>query len=320
MPSVLVVGDPAEPYLRLLSELPQGTRVAIGESPDAWQSVAADADVIFFANQKPALFPEAWRMSPNVRWIHSLWAGVDRLLIPEVMASPVPVTNAKGAYSKSLAEFCILGILFFAKDVRRLLAQQRAAHWEKFDCDEIYGAKLGVVGYGDIGRAIAERGKGMGLEIHALRRNPARSEADPIIDKLYGPDQLHDLLAVCDYVALALPQTSDTVHTIGAAELARMKSSAVILNVGRGTAIDEVALAEALQNGVIRAAALDVFEREPLAASSPLWAMDNVLVSPHCADNTRSWLDDSVRLFLDNFARYSAGLPLRNIVDKQAGY
>jgi phosphoglycerate dehydrogenase-like enzyme len=320
MPSVIVIGDAAEPCLRLLNELPPDVRVAIGESPEAWSPVAASAEVIFFANQKPALFPQAWTMAPRVQWVHSLWAGVDKLLTPQVLASPVPLTNAKGAFSKSLAEFCILGILFFAKDVRRLLAQQKAAHWEKFECVEIHGAKLGVIGYGDIGRAIAERGKGMGLEIHALRRNPALSAADPLIDKLYTPAQLHELLATCDYVALALPQTPDTVRVIGAAELARMKPSAVLLNVGRGTAVDEAALAEALRTGQIRAAALDVFEAEPLAPASPLWGMDNVLVSPHTADNTSTWLDDSVRIFLDNYRRFAAGEPLRNIVDKQAGY
>jgi len=219
-----------------------------------------------------------------------------------------------------LAEFCILGILFQAKNVRRLLRQEAAAHWEKFDSTEIYGQTLGIIGYGDIGKEIAKRGHGMGLKVHAMRRNPAQSAGDPLLEKSYGPDQLHEMLAVCDYVALALPQTADTVGVIGAKEFAAMKRTAVVLNVGRGTAINEADLVAALQNGTIHSASLDVFETEPLPKSSPLWAMDNCFISPHTADNTHTWLDDSTRIFLENFKLYAAGQPLRNIVDKQAGY
>ena len=318
--TVLVIGNPADRHLRLLAELPPDTSIAVGESTAAFANLAPTADVIFFANQDPPLFEQVIRMAPNVKWVHSLWAGVDKLLVPEVRNTALPLTNAKGAYSKSLAEFCILGILFFAKDMRRLLRQQRERHWEKFDCIEIHGQTLGIIGYGDIGREIALRGHGMGLKIHALRRRPEQSAGDPIITKTYSPDQILDLMAACDYVALALPQTPDTVRTVGARELAAMKPSAIILNVGRGSAIDEDALADALIHNRIRGAALDVFDKEPLPATSPFWTLDNVFLSPHTADNTATWQDDSVRIFLDNFRRYSAGEPLRNLVDKEAGY
>ena len=318
--TVLVLGNPTDRHLRLLAELPLETSIAVGETPEAFANLAPEADIIFFANQNPPLFEQVIRMAPRVKWVHSLWAGVDKLLVPEIRDTAIPLTNAKGAYSKSLAEFCILGILFFAKDMRRLLRQQRERHWEKFACVEIHGQTLGIIGYGDIGRAIALRGHGMGLRIHALRRRPEQSQGDPIIEKTYAPDQILELMAACDYVALALPQTPDTVRTVGAREIAAMKPSAVILNVGRGSAIDEPALAEALQQNRIRGAALDVFDTEPLPASSPFWTLDNVFLSPHCADNTATWQDDSVRIFLDNFRRYAAGQPLRNIVDKESGY
>lgn len=318
--TVLVIGNPADRHLRLLAELPPDTSIAVGETPEALANLAPTADILFFASTNPAGFDTVVRMAPNLKWVHSLWAGVDRLLIPEIRNTSLPLTNAKGAYSKSLAEFCILGILFFAKDMRRLLRQQREHHWEKFDCVEIYGQTLGIIGYGDIGREIALRGHGMGLKIHALRRRPEQSQGDPIIEKAYAPDQILDLMAASDYVALALPQTPDTVHTVGARELAAMKPSGIILNVGRGSAIDETALAEVLRQKKIRGAALDVFDKEPLPPTSPFWDMDNVFLSPHTADNTATWQDDSVRIFLDNFRRYTSGQPLRNLVDKAAGY
>lgn len=287
---------------------------------EAFKSLAPTADVIFHTTTDAALWPALLEMTPNLKWAHSLWVGIDKLLTPEFKAGAIPLTNARGAYSKSLAEFCILGILFQAKNVRRLLRQEAAAHWEKFDSTEIYGQTLGIIGYGDIGKEIAKRGHGMGLKVHAMRRNPAQSAGDPLLEKSYGPDQLHEMLAVCDYVALALPQTADTVGVIGAKEFAAMKRTAVVLNVGRGTAINEADLVAALQNGTIHSASLDVFETEPLPKSSPLWAMDNCFISPHTADNTHTWLDDSTRIFLENFKLYAAGQPLRNIVDKQAGY
>ncbi len=318
--TVLVLGNPTARHLRLLDHLPPETSIAVGETLEAFRSLAPTADVIFHTTTDAALWPALLEMTPHLQWAHSLWVGVDKLLTTEFKASPIPLTNARGAYSKSLAEFCILGILFHAKNVRRLLRQEQAAHWEKFDSTEIHGQTLGIIGYGDIGQEIAKRGHGMGLKVHAMRRNPAQSANDPLLEKSYGPGQMHEMLAVCDYVALALPQTPDTVGVVGAAEFAAMKRTAVVLNVGRGTAINEADLVAALQNGTIHAAALDVFETEPLPKSSPLWAMDNCFISPHTADNTHTWLEDSTRIFLENFKRFDAGAPLRNIVDKQAGY
>ncbi|MBY0502569.1 MAG: D-2-hydroxyacid dehydrogenase [Bryobacteraceae bacterium] len=318
--TVLVLGNPTARHLRLLDQLPPETNVAVGETLEAFANLAPQADVIFQTSTDSSLWPALHAMTPQLKWVHSLWVGVDKLLTPEFLASPVPLTNARGAYSKSLAEFCILGILFHAKNVRRLLRQEAAAHWEKFDSTEIYGQTLGIIGYGDIGKEIAKRGQGMGLKVHALRRNPAQSVGDAVLEKSYGPGQMHEMLAVCDYVALALPHTPDTVGVMGKQEFAAMKRSAVVLNVGRGTAINEAELIAALEAGTIAGAALDVFESEPLPASSPLWKMDNCFISPHTADNTHTWLDDSTQIFVDNFRRYAAGEPLRNIVDKQAGY
>ena len=318
--TVLVLGNPTAHHLRLLDLLPPETNLAVGETLEAFERLAPTADVIFHTTTDAALWPALLKMTPNLQWTHSLWVGIDKLLTPEFKASPIPLTNARGAYSKSLAEFCILGILFQAKNVRRLLRQEAAAHWEKFDSTEIHGQTIGIIGYGDIGQEIGKRAHGMGLKVHAVRRNAAQSAGDPILEKVYGPDQMHEMLGICDYIALALPQTPGTVGVVGAKEFAAMKRTAVVLNVGRGTAINEADLVAALQNGTIAGASLDVFENEPLPKESPLWAMDNCFISPHTADNTHTWLDDSTKIFIENFKRYEAGEALRNIVDKQAGY
>ena len=318
--TVLVYGNPTSPYLKVLEQLPPETSVAVGETMEAFTSLAPTADVIFHSTTDASIWPALLEATPNLQWVHSLWVGIDKLLTPAFKAAPVPLTNARGAYSKSLAEFCILGILFHAKNVRRLLRQEAAAHWEKFDSTEIHGQTLGIIGYGDIGKEVARRAHGMGLKVQAVRRNAAHSADDPILEKIYGPEEMHKMLPQCDYIALALPQTPGTVGVVGKAEFANMKRSAVVLNVGRGSAINEADLVDALQNGTIHGAALDVFENEPLPKTSPLWAMDNCFISPHTADNTHTWLDDSARIFVENFQLYAAGQPLRNIVDKQAGY
>jgi phosphoglycerate dehydrogenase-like enzyme len=158
------------------------------------------------------------------------------------------------------------------------------------------------------------------MKILALRRRHALSEKDPLLDGAYPPDRLGDMLAACDYVFVSAPNTPDTQGMINAAAFARMKPSAIIINVGRGPVIDEPALIEALESKRIRGAALDVFNHEPLPAGHPFYKMQNVLVSPHCADHTVDWLERAMRKFVENYKLFEAGKPLDNIVDKKAGY
>jgi phosphoglycerate dehydrogenase-like enzyme len=181
---------------------------------------------------------------------------------------------------------------------------------------------MGVVGYGEIGRECALLAKTLGFKIYATRRNPQRSSGDPVLDRVFPPDELKQMLAKVDIVVAAAPLTPDTWHLLSDAEFRVMKPSAIVMNVGRGPVIDEAALIRALQEKHIAAAALDVFEKEPLAPDSPLWDMENVLISPHCTDRTRDpdWLDLSMQCFVKNFERYMAGQPLDNVVDKKAGY
>jgi phosphoglycerate dehydrogenase-like enzyme len=230
------------------------------------------------------------------------------------------MTNARGVFKESLGEFGIASILYFAKDLRRMVRNQEAARWEQFDVEMITGKTLGIVGYGEIGRATAVRAKALGLNIHAIRRRPELSGSDPVVDRSFAIADRAAMLAGCDYVLLAAPLTEETRGLIGAAELAAMKSSAVLINLGRGPVVDEAALITALSSGQIRGAALDVFDVEPLPADHPFWKMENVLISPHCADHTATWTDEAIQFFVDNCNRFLKGEPLENLVNKKLGY
>jgi phosphoglycerate dehydrogenase-like enzyme len=236
-----------------------------------------------------------------------------------LVASDVPLTNGSGVFSQSLGEFALAAILYFAKDFQRMLRNQRAERWEPFDVEEIAGQTAGIVGYGDIGRAVARRVHAMGMQVLALKRH-FPDQPDPLVDQFYEPDAMAEMLGRCDYVVVTTPLTEETRHMVGAAQFSAMKVSAVVINVGRGPVIDQAALVRALQEGRIRGAGLDVFEHEPLPAGDPLWQMENVLVSPHTADHTRDWIDAAMRFFLRQYEHFVKGEPLENVVNKRLGY
>ncbi len=317
--SILVLADPNEPQLAMLDALPQNTSLAVGNKPAAFEGAASDADVIFNWSAGRDLVREVFAMTPRVRWVHSRSAGLDSLLFPELVDSPVPLTNGSGVFSQSLGEFALAAILYFAKDFRRMLRNQMAGRWEQFDVHEIQGQTVGIIGYGDIGRAIASRVHAMGMRVLAVKRH-ANSHTDPLVDRVYSPEQRCEMIAQCDYVACAAPLTPETRGMIGDPEFAAMKPGSVIINVGRGPVIDEPAILKALTEGRIKGAGLDVFTHEPLPDGHPFYKMENVLLSPHCADHTMDWLEQAMRFFLENFDRYAKGEPLRNVVDKKLGY
>lgn len=318
--TLLVLGDPSASHLKLLSRLPDETNITVTADLEKAKEQAPEADAILTDMGRAKLLMEAFPAAKKLRWVHSLSAGVETLLFPEMLASPVPLTNGRGAYKRSLAEFVVYGCMFFAKDTRRLLRQQAEGRWEQYYMEEIHGKTLGVVGYGEIGRASAAAASALGMKVLAMRRRPELSEGDPHIQGVYGNDGLHEMLAQCDYICVAAPNAKDAIGLIGAAEFAVMKPNAVILNVGRGPVIDEAAMIDALRSKRIRGAALDVFDVEPLPAGHAFYSMENVLLSPHCADRVDGWLEMAMEVFLDNFERFTTGNELINIVDKKAGY
>ncbi len=314
-PMVLVLAGTNDPQLSMLESLPH----VVGNNVAAFAEAAKTASAIFHWSAPRDLLRQVFLMSPGIRWVHSRSAGLDTVLFPELVESQVPLTNGSGVFSQSLGEFALAAILYFAKDLRRMLRNQQAHRWEQFDVDEIAGQTVGIVGYGDIGRAVARRVHAMGMEVLALKRHPPQKH-DPLIRQFYQPERLAEMLALCDYIVVAAPLTQETRHMLSDAQFAAMKPSAVVINVGRGPVIDQMALVHALAQKKIRGAGLDVFEQEPLPAGDPIWDFENVLLSPHTADHTRDWLDQAVRFFLRQYQRFEKGERLQNIVDKKLGY
>ena len=318
--TLLVLADPAEAQLKMLDRFRASINIVTSQNPEHFAQSAPAADAILVWSAGRDLVQKVWAMAPRVRWIHSRAAGLDTLLFPALVDSPVPLTNSSGVYSRSLGEFVTAAVLFFAKDFHRMQRNQAAGRWEQFDVEEAHGKTLGIVGYGDIGRAAARLAKALGMRVIALRRRPENSQGDELVDEALGTDRLLELMARSDYVVVAAPLTPDTRGLVDATAIGAMKSSAVLINVGRGAVINEAALIDALRHKRIRGAALDVFEQEPLPAGHALFALDNLLLSPHCADHTQTWIDDAMQFFTENLERFIQGEALLNVVEKRLGY
>jgi phosphoglycerate dehydrogenase-like enzyme len=320
--TILVLSaDLADADLKLLAQLPPETDIAVGNSVEAFERLAAQATVILSWSLSGELLRDVFAMSPNVRWVHSRSAGLETVLFPALVESPVPLTNGRGVFSQSLGEFALGAILYFAKDFRRMNRNQEAGRWEPFDIVEIAGQTVGILGYGDIGRAVAARVRAMGMRVLAVRRRgPSPSQADPLAHQIFPPEGRMEMLAQSDYIVAASPLTAETRGIIGEREFQAMKPNAVVINLGRGPVIDEAAMVRALAGKRIKGAALDVFDTEPLPDGHPFYGLENVLLSPHCADHTPDWTDQAMRFFLAQFARFAAGQPLENVVEKGQGY
>jgi phosphoglycerate dehydrogenase-like enzyme len=318
--TVLVIAKPEAGYLQVLDQLPSDVERVIGDHPEALATRAKDADVILNCGAPLEVFGTVFCVAPNVKWVHSASAGVANSLSPELVASAVPLTNGRDVLSSPLAEFAILGALYFDKMVEDMRRQQDEHRWVIMEPDLLEEKTVGIVGYGSIGRAVAQRARAFGMSVWAFVRRPELVADDELVERAFGPDGLRDMLAGSDFVVSCLPLTPATKGMLCEAEIAAMKPSAIFVNVGRGAVVDEAALASALADRRIRGAALDVFATEPLPADSPLWALDNVFLSPHSAGRTRGWLDRQMMKFVENFGHYAAGEPLINMVDKQAGY
>jgi phosphoglycerate dehydrogenase-like enzyme len=314
-PLVLAISVANDPQLSMLKEIPH----YLVNSAESLDAAPREAEAILHWSGPRDLVRSAFLALPNLRWVHSRSAGLDSMLFPELVQSPIPLTNGTGVFSQSLGEWALAVILYFAKDIRRLLRSQEACRWDPFDVEELPGQTVGIVAYGDIGRAVASRVHAMGMRVLALKRH-APAVQDPFVERFYGPSELNAMLSECDFVVVAAPLTAETHHMISDDAIAAMKSNAVVINIGRGPVIDQAALVRALAAGKIKGAGLDVFEKEPIPPDDPIFKLPNVLISPHSADNTKDWLNDAMRFFLEQYQRFSNGQPLQNLVEKHLGY
>jgi len=318
---LLVLTASGDKFIPLLTELRQTAAIVVGDSVRDFATAAVDAEIILNWTGPLALLREVFPLSRRLRWIHSRSAGLEETLFPQLIASNVIVTNSKGIFSPSLGEFALGAILYFAKDFRRMIRNQMAGVWEPFDVTTVSGQTLGIVGYGSIGRAVAARGRALGMNVLGLRmRASQQPEDDSLIDQLYGSEQRLEMLSRCDYVVVTLPLTEQTRGFIRDAEFAALKKTAVMINVGRGPTIDERAMIKMLSEHRIRGAALDVFDQEPLPEGHPFYSLENVLLSPHCADHTPDWQDNAMRFFFAQLERFRRGDTLCNVVNKTLGY
>jgi phosphoglycerate dehydrogenase-like enzyme len=318
--TVWVLGKGDDPHLARLREKASDVTLVVGDGASAFDA-SSPPDAILNWRGRRGLLEEVWEKGSRPRWIHVPSAGLDHVLSPALAASDTTLTHAHGVFGGILAEFTMAAVLFFAKDLRRMIRSQEAGSWDPFDVVELKGQTMGIVGYGDIGAAVAERARPFGMRILALRRRPEVSRNDPLVDEVLPPSGLRDLMARSDCAVLVAPLTRETRGMVGEAELAALRRTAVLVNIGRGAVVDEPALVRALEERRIRGAALDVFETEPLPEGHPFYRLDNVLLSPHCADHTPGWRDTLVDLFLENLERFRRGQPLAHVVtDKTRGY
>lgn len=291
----------------------------------------ADADA-FFGKMTPRILARARKL----RWVQAPTASLEHYLFPELIAHPLELTNMRGLFPDNIADHAFGCMLCFARNLHRYIRQQERREWRPYGGRKkgqqfrsgpavttpvdlahttLAGAALGVVGLGSIGAEIARRGVCFGMSARAVDALPR--ETPPGVEAVWPPDRLHDLLEWSDYVVIAAPHTPQTEGLFRKPLFARMKSSAVLINIGRGAIVDLDDLTAALRGGEIAGAALDVFEIEPLPAEHPLWGFDNAILTPHVAGHSPRIAERHLQVIVENAGRFVRGEPLKNIVDKR---
>lgn len=309
-PLILVLDAAPAPRL---GRLTGQARVRYTDGPGLARQLP-DADVLLVWDFTSDAVREAWPgAGPRPRWVHTASAGVDRLLCPELAASPTTVvTNARGVFELPIAEYVAGLVLAFAKDLPGTLELQRRRQWRHRETRQLAGSRAVVVGAGPVGREIMRLLHGLGVQVALVGRTARRT--------IHGTEDLDRLAAGADWVICAAPLTASTRGMFDARFFGLLQPSARFVNVGRGPLVVEEDLAEALRRRWIAGAALDVFQEEPLDRDSPLWDVPGLVVSPHMSGDTAGWRDRLAEQFVSMYERWAAGEPLPNIVDIQRGY
>jgi phosphoglycerate dehydrogenase-like enzyme len=306
---------------RLRDQFPQ-LQIVQRDSYEGIEEHLKDAEIVFTIS----LWPEQFAVAEKLRWIHAPTAAVHQLLFAELVESDVVITNSTEVHGPVVAEHVMALIFALAKKIPQAVTFQQKRVWAQeamwkqgSRLHEIAGATLGLIGLGSIGRRVARMASALGMRVIGVREHVEKGRPEGV-ETVFSPAELDELLKQSDYVVVAAPLLAQTTGLINAARLAIMKPEAYLINVGRGPLVDELALVEALRGQRIAGAALDVFEKEPLAADSPLWAAENLLITPHTAGLTDKLWNRHYELFSENLRRYLAGQPLQFVVDKQKGY
>jgi phosphoglycerate dehydrogenase-like enzyme len=305
---------------QLQTEFP-GAKVVLARTSEQRRAELADSNVLFAVR----FGPEDFKVAKQLKWLHLSSAGATHVLFPELVESNVIVTNSRGLYGIPIAEHVLGMMIILARKLHEAYRFQLEGKWprkEMFDrypsFSELYGQTAGIIGLGDIGMAVAERVKALGMRVVATKRHVGT--LPPCVDELLGPEGLPHLLQVSDFVVIAAPLTPETKGLIGERELRLMKPTAYIFNVGRGAIIQEAVLIRALKEGWIAGAGLDVTEIEPLPPESELFHLPNVLLTPHYSGLRSNYWEHAVALFKTNLAKFLRSEPLDKVVDKRSGY
>lgn len=288
------------------------------EQENEWLSLLAQADILFdFDHTHRDDLPE---LAHNLKWIQATSAGIGQFVkrIGYAEKTDWIFTTASGVHARPLAEFSLMAMLMHTKNYLYLQQEKSVKHWQRYTATELAGKTVAIIGLGNIGQEVAKLAKPFGMRVIGTRRNPTKEIE--FIDQLYHPDELDTLLPEADYLVLAVPHTPETENIIQAKQLALLPKGAYLVNIARGAVLDESALIDALQSGHLAGAALDVFATEPLPPTSPLWDMDNVIISPHSASTADTENAKIVRIFCDNLKHYVNGEALDNVLDTKLFY
>ena len=318
---IILVGDPPTLYsgdqIASIRAAAPDHRIVVTEERAEIEAVLQNIEIIY-SGFPHDLLPGATAL----RWLQQTGAGADWLLrYPEAVHQDFMLTNGSGVHPINMTEHVLAFMTAFARRLHDAIKEQQRHQWYKPKLDQVFelaGKTLLVIGVGAVGGRIAQVASALGMRVLGLRRDPSKSVQ--AVSAMYGPGQLLEVLPEADFVVLTVPLTHETSGMIGKSELTSMKSTAYLINVGRGGTVDEAALISALEKGTIAGAGLDVFEQEPLPEDSVLWGMDNVIITGHYAGTTPDYNDRALAIFLDNLHRYQTGKPLLNLVNKAMGY
>ena len=284
--------------------------------PEVISRHARDADIMVGF---PMMLEKVIGEAKNLKWIHSFSAGVDKLLTPEIVASPVLVSNSAGIHAIPIAEHIIAFMLLFTKRFYDTFAAQQNRTWDRRDdMEELHGKTVLIVGLGHIGRQAAKLVHCFGA--HVIATNRELENKPEFVDEVKSPEQLDEMLPLADFVVLSVPHTRETHHMFNAEKFKKMKPSAVLINIGRGGVVNESDLIAALEQKTIQGVALDVTEVEPLPSDSPLWGMENVILTPHHSGISKEYMRRAIERFCLNLQAFLESKPLPNLVDKKRGY
>lgn len=316
MNNILFLSKINEKYLDEIKRVAHSFEVVYAGSEDEAQKYISDTEIIVSFDAD--FFTSLINRAPKLKWVHLLSAGADTLPFDMLVEKNILLTNSKDVHKHQISQHVVGYMLMFERSLNVFIKNQMKKIWDRsVKVSELTGKTALIIGVGSIGEEIARILREFGMIVLGVRKSGKPSE---YVDKMYKTDEICDAISASDYVISALPLTDETYHLIGEKQFSYMKSTSYFINIGRGKVVDQKALINALKNGAIKGAALDVFEEEPLPGDSPLWEMDNVIITPHMAGITPLYMQRAMEILKYNLNSYINGLELKNIVDLNKHY